>query len=349
MITRIAKGKQTGELWDRVKLENGIVGYVFQNYLAIVTEPQVEQINLSLDNTTIQKNESVSLQVEILPKEANTQKLAYTSSNSQVVSVDSTGKLLGVSSGTATITAKAKNGVTGSIQVSVYSKVTGLQLKKEELTLQVGEEYQVIPIILPEDANNQSVDYSSDNNTIASVDSNGKITANQAGSTFVKVVTQEGSFEKQIAIKVIPELPEGTIEFNEKLNIIGDEITGINPNTTVKEFLNQITTQYTIKIENYDGKTLSENDLIGTGSKVSFLEGDQLIIEYHIILYGDVNGDGKINSVDLLVLQRHILEIKMFSGSFLKAGNTDKSGKRPTSVDLLRIQRHILELELIKQ
>ena len=44
-MTRIAKGKQTGELWDRVKLENGIVGYVFQNYLAIVTEPQVEQIS----------------------------------------------------------------------------------------------------------------------------------------------------------------------------------------------------------------------------------------------------------------------------------------------------------------
>lgn len=34
---------------------------------------------------------------------------------------------------------------------------------------------------------------------------------------------------------------------------------------------------------------------------------------------------------------------------FLKAGNIDKSGKRPSSVDLLRIQRHILEIQEIVQ
>ena len=73
------------------------------------------------------------------------------------------------------------------------------------------------------------------------------------------------------------------------------------------------------------------------------------IMEYNVILYGDVNGDGKINSVDLLVLQRHILEIEKFSGVFLKAGNINKNGKNPSSVDSLLIQRHILELQIIKQ
>lgn len=348
-MTRIEKGKQTGELWDRVKLENGIVGYVFQNYIEIVTEPEVKQINLSLDNTTIQKNESVSLKVEILPTEANTQKLTYTSSNSQVVSVDSMGKLLGISSGTATITAKAINGVTGTIDVNVYSKVTGLQLRENALTLQVGQEYQVTPIILPEDANNQNVNYSSENENIAGIDSSGKITANKEGNTNIKVITQEGNFEKQIAITVIPKLPENAIIFEESIKINGNEITGISPNTTVKDFLEKITTQYTIEIEKNDGTKLTQNDLIGTGCRVKFFENDQLIIEYRIILYGDINGDGKINSVDLLVLQRHILEIETLSDVFLKAGNIDKTGKRPSSIDLLRIQRHILELELIKQ
>lgn len=349
VMTRIAKGKQTGELWDRVKLENGIVGYVFQNYLEVVTETQVEQINLSLENTTIQKNESVLLKVEILPKEANNQKLTYTSSNPQIVSVDSTGKLLGISSGTAIITAKSKNGVTGTLNVNVYSKVEGLQLREEKLTLQIGEKYNIIPIILPEDANNQKVNYTSENDNIVSVDSSGVITANEAGNTNIKVITQEGNFEKQIDITVIQKIPEGAIIFEENININGDEITGIQPNTTVKEFLEKITTKYTIEIENYLGKKLTENDFLGTGCKVKFLEQNQLIMEFNIILYGDVNGDGKINSVDLLVLQRHILEIKTFSGVFLKAGNTDKSGKRPSSVDLLKIQRHILGLKLIEQ
>jgi len=72
-------------------------------------------------------------------------------------------------------------------------------------------------------------------------------------------------------------------------------------------------------------------------------------MEYQIILYGDVNGDGKINSVDLLVLQRHILEIEKLRGAFLKAGNVRRDGKNPSSLDSLLIQRHILELQMIEQ
>ena len=72
-------------------------------------------------------------------------------------------------------------------------------------------------------------------------------------------------------------------------------------------------------------------------------------MEYEIIIYGDVNGDGKINSIDLLVLQRHILEVEEINGVALKAGNINRNGKNPSSLDLLIIQRHILEIELIEQ
>ena len=66
-------------------------------------------------------------------------------------------------------------------------------------------------------------------------------------------------------------------------------------------------------------------------------------------MYGDANGDGKITSVDLLVLQRHILEIEPMEAIFRKATNINKNGKKPTSVDLLLIQRHILGLQIIQQ
>ena len=36
-LTRIKKGKQSGDLWDKVILSNGIIGYVFQNYLLPVS------------------------------------------------------------------------------------------------------------------------------------------------------------------------------------------------------------------------------------------------------------------------------------------------------------------------
>lgn len=72
-------------------------------------------------------------------------------------------------------------------------------------------------------------------------------------------------------------------------------------------------------------------------------------MEYIIIIYGDISGDGKINSADLLTLQKHILEIQKLKGVFLKAGNIRKNGKNPSSIDSLLIQKHILEIELIKQ
>ena len=68
-----------------------------------------------------------------------------------------------------------------------------------------------------------------------------------------------------------------------------------------------------------------------------------------MIIYGDSNGDGKINSIDLLILQRHILEIETIEPIFKKACNINKNGKKPTSVDLLLIQRHILNLQTIEQ
>ena len=52
-----------------------------------------------------------------------------------------------------------------------------------------------------------------------------------------------------------------------------------------------------------------------------------IIASYQFILYGDCNGDGKINSVDLLVLQRQILEIEMLKPYFSKAGNVRKNRK----------------------
>ena len=94
---------------------------------------------------------------------------------------------------------------------------------------------------------------------------------------------------------------------------------------------------------------MQDNDKVGTGSKIRVKEDDKVLREYQVIIYGDANGDGKINSIDLLVLQRHILEIEKIEPIFKKACNIAKNGKKPTSIDLLLIQRHILGLQIIEQ
>ena len=365
LMTRIEKGVQNGELWDRVILENGIVGYAFQSYLKEVPAVQISQINLSLDKTTINKNETTKLKIEILPEEAKEQKITFSSSNPNIISVDQNGNIFGVSSGKVTITAIAENGVKGSITLNVYSKVEEIKLDIENLTLQEGESYNLKATIYPEDATNKNITFNSENNDIATVDQSGKITAIKEGTTKIIVTSQESQntknnviqesnsnnlIQKTVEVKVIKKLTEDELKFDESLTIQGNIISGFDHNNITAENIKKyITTIYEIQIENYKGEKIENNQLVGTGSKIKIIKDGEVIAEYIVVLYGDVNGDGKINSVDLLVLQRHILEIQTIDEIFQKAGNINKNGRKPTSVDLLLIQRHILGLQIINQ
>lgn len=350
-MTRIAKGKQSGELWDRVKLSNGMVGYAFQNYLKEVPKKQIEQIHVSIDNTTITKGETKKLTVEILPVEAANNEVEYRSSNSNIVRVDSSGNIMGIRSGTATITVKAKqNNVSDQIEIQVYSPVTDMNLNIESVMLQVGESFKITPVILPDDATNTKVNYYSENENIVQIDSDGKITAIGEGKTKIIVTTEDANISKEVNVTVIPKIDAANLSFDASLTVTANEITGWNvKKMLVQQIKEKIHTIYDIEIYNSKEDLLQENELAGTGSTIRLLKDGQIIMEYYIILYGDVNGDGKINSVDLLVLQRHILEIEKFSGVFLKAGNIRKDGKKPSSLDCLLIQRHILEIQMIEQ
>ena len=352
VMTRIAKGVQKGELWDRVQLENGIIGYVFQSYLKEVPEAQIEKINLSASNTTMKKGDSQKLNVEIYPEDAKNHEIEFTSSNTKVLTVDNSGTVLAVGNGTAKITAKAKeNSVLSSLEIQVYTPVTDLELNVEQLTMQEGDSFIIIPSIYPIDASNQNVKYSVENQTIAQVSSDGKITGKSQGTTTVTVTTEDGNITKTITINVVQRIGEDEINWDSSLKVENSMVTGWDvAKMTVEQIKNKIQTAYTIEIYNSKNELLTDTQNAGTGSTIRFIDENNVIkMEYHIVLYGDVNGDGKINSTDLLVLQRHILEIDMLKGYFKTAGNINKNGKNPSSLDSLLIQRHILGLKLIEQ
>lgn len=350
-MTRIAKGKQKGELWDKVKLPNGIVGYVFQSYLKEVPEKQIEKINVKIDKTTINKGETIKLNVEILPEEAKNHEVIYSSNNNNVAQVDGSGNITGIKSGKATITVKAKeNNVSSSVNITVYTPVSDVILQEDEIYLQKEEEITIKPIILPTDASNKNISFKSLDTNVVTVTNNGLIKAIEEGTTTIEVKTEEGAITKQVKITVLGQLEDADIEFSEELKINNNIISGWNTKKlSVSDIKEKITTKFDIEIYNSRGKKLEENEIIGTGSKIRFLENGKVKMEYKVVIYGDVNGDGKINSIDLLVLQRHILEIEQLQGPFLLAGNINKNGKNPSSIDSLLIQRHILELKLIEQ
>ena len=351
-MTRIKKGKQQGERWDKVILENGIVGYIFQNYVTEVPKAQIEKIDLSIDNTTLQKGERKQLQVTISPEEASDHKVIYSSSNANVATIDDKGVIHALTSGTTTITVKAQeNSVQASIEINVFSPVTGISIDQTEIYMPVGDNFKINAYIEPEDANNPNIIYKSDNEDIASINESGIITAVTEGETIISTISEENkSIKSTCKLIVVRKMEDSEIHFDSSLNLDSLEVSGIKyDENTVADIKQKITTDLELEIVNSQNQVLSDTDIVGTGSKILVKENGNILRVYNIIIYGDVNGDGKINSVDLLVLQRHILEIEEINGVYKKAGNVRKDGKKPTSVDLLLIQRHILGLQFIEQ
>ncbi len=348
IMKRIAKGIQAGERWDKVVLNNGITGYVFSSYIKEVEKPQITSIELKLSKNKINKNERINLEVKIIPDDVGDYKLTYKSNNTSIAQVNQNGEILGVGAGKTSIFVVAENGVSSSIEIEVESQVEEILVDVDNLTLQTGENYKINTLIYPRDVTDRTIKYESLDKDIVTINSDGNINAIKKGETQIKI--SSGQIEKLIDILVIDKIDTDDLSYDNNLNISANIITGIDvEKNKVSDIKKLISTNYEINIYNVNNKLLEDNDLVGTGSYINISSGGNTIIEYKVLIYGDVNGDGKINSVDLLVLQRHILEIEKLNGIFLRAGNINKNGKNPSSIDSLLIQRHILDLQIIKQ
>lgn len=107
-MTRISRGIQNGERWDRVVLDNGIEGYVFQGYIEKVIKPNIASITLSLDNSIIEKGKKAVINTTIQPEDVQDSTIIWSSSNDKVLTVSNKGEITALSKGTATVTAEAK-------------------------------------------------------------------------------------------------------------------------------------------------------------------------------------------------------------------------------------------------
>lgn len=103
----------------------------------------------------------------------------------------------------------------------------------------------------------------------------------------------------------------------------------IQPWTTVQEFMNKIDTNGTAKVYDTNGNEKANNDLVGTGMKVTSTKEGKAI-SYTIIVRGDCDGDGEIHAKDRNDIQNLILGISVRSKLPLeqvkKAADVDYNG-----------------------
>ena len=129
----------------------------------------------------------------------------------------------------------------------------------------------------------------------------------------------------------------------------GSLMLGINPHTSgnsIKSALEANAGSGNVTIMNANNQTITDN-AVGTGSKVT-IKTSAGTETFTIVIKGDTSGDGVINALDLLQIQKSILGTYSLKDSYKTAGDTS-SDNTINALDLLQIQKNILGTYDIRQ
>ncbi len=149
----------------------------------------------------------------MLPSNATDQRIKWSGNSTDIVSVDIRGRLTGLKAGTSQITATSYDGTysaTCIVKVSAIS-IEGLHLSVETLSISKGDTYQLQATIVPANAANPTIRWTSSNSSIVRVDSWGLITAIEKGTATITAATVDGNITDKCIVTVTPTVSGVTI------------------------------------------------------------------------------------------------------------------------------------------
>lgn len=163
----------------------------------------VSKITLNRTSQSMSKGKSFTLVATVKPANATNKTLTWTSSNPKVATVDKNGKVTALKNGTTTITCKSANGKKATCTITVRKiSVTDIELDKRSVLVDVGATFKINAIIIPGNATNQKVTWTSSDKSVAKVSSSGKVTAVAPGVCQVTATTSDGGLTAVCMIQV---------------------------------------------------------------------------------------------------------------------------------------------------
>lgn len=149
-------------------------------------------IRLETEQARVRKGGRLTLAAVAQPEGKTDGRLVWSSSDGSVASVDEEGVVSGKSKGEAVITVTAVDGgYTAECRVRVYQPVTELRMDNRSVTVDTGDDIQLTATILPYDADNKSIVWSSDNPDVADVNGKGVVTGVKAGQTVIRATSED--------------------------------------------------------------------------------------------------------------------------------------------------------------
>lgn len=151
---------------------------------------------------TMGLNQTRQLQVKITPSDTTNKNVQWTSSNNSVATVDSNGVVTSKNSGSTIITATTYNGLKTEFFIEVETPVTNITLNSNEINLNPGGTFKLDATVNPSNASNKNIKWISANESIATVDQSGNVTADVAGTTYISAVSADGKVVATCTVNV---------------------------------------------------------------------------------------------------------------------------------------------------
>ncbi len=268
---------------------------------AVTVDLPVAATGVKLNYTTLSlKDDPVQLVATVLPENADNKAVSWRTSNSFVAKVDENGVVTPIYDGTCTITATTSDGgYTADCEVTVVCTkwVEAVELDKTNLTLnKENETYQLIATVLPENADNKNVTWTSSNSLVATVSQTGLVTAVGNGTATITVTTADGNYKATCEVTV--EIPAPPVEPDEP--VVTDPVedfvermytVALNRPSDAEGKANWVGM---LRANTHDGAGLAEEFILGAEFAMRGLSDEEYVdVLYHTFFNRDADEGGK--------------------------------------------------------
>ena len=298
----------------------------------VVREVSVSSISLNYSNVILKKGEVIQLIAEVYPENANDKRVLWSSSDINVVTIESDGKLTAVGVGEAYL-AISCNGVIKFCDVTVIDEdAVRIVLNETDISLGASQSFQLKATSVPELTTSQTFMWSSSNESVATVDETGLVTAVSAGETSITATCGAASATCKVTVKAISDLIHPYIYDGINYNIhlvdgtasVSDNSNLVRENLVIPDYIIYQGKKYQVtEIEEYAfGSTLENRNLTGTltiGRSIKTIGrsaffnctrlGGALTIPNSVTLIGDYAFSGCTGFSGTLIIPSSISEI----------------------------------------
>ena len=185
----------------------------------------VTQVTLDFNELTLKIDDTFRLTALVTPDDATNKTLIWKSSDTSVATVDATGNIKAVGSGSATIICQSEDsGVFDYCNVSVYQPVTSVTLNTHDISVRKGTIFWLNAVVGPEDAWNKTVVWSSSDEAIATVDQTGMVTTIAPGECVITATSADSAVVDKCTVVVTEPVDGISLNYEQAFIYTGEKI-----------------------------------------------------------------------------------------------------------------------------